>query len=126
MRCTAGGTTVATAQVVVLAAQSVRISLVAEDLEAKEWTAGMSYHRQLEDVVVTAIATGGPAERAGVRVGDIINKLDDTALRGRSWMLDNIFMEWEPAGGPVKLELERADKPLTVSFLLEQVRASSR
>ena len=57
-----------------------------------------------EPIVVTAVAPGGPAEKAGLQVGDIILKIDDEPSQELTVLHDYIV---ENAGKNVTLLIQR-------------------
>jgi carboxyl-terminal processing protease len=89
---------------------------------------GIGVEVDLRDDLVTVIAPieGSPAERAGIRPGDRILKVDGQALRGSR--VDKIvnLLRGE-AGTPVKLTIGRegVDDPIEMSITREVVRVSS-
>ena len=86
-----------------------RIGVVLEDLDAP---AG----GHLEGARVKEVSPGSPAERAGVRNGDIILKADDLPIRSATQMRNLIGLT--PVGQQVRLIIERnhAQEAVGVSF----------
>jgi serine protease Do len=70
-------------------------------------------------VVVTDVAEGGPASRAGLRVGDVIEGMDAGRVE-RAHML-----RWQVAargvGHSVTLRVRRGEKPLRMRVKLEEL-----
>ena len=75
-----------------------RIGVVLEDLEAP--AAG-----HLEGARIKEVSPGSPAERAGLRKGDIILKADDLPIRSATQMRNLIRLT--PVGQQVRLIIER-------------------
>ena len=83
--------------------------------------AGLELEIQDSDVAVKSVMTGGPAERAGIKRGDLIREVGDFELdlmQGLQWVLNTI--EAHGPGQIVKLTLERDGKERTVELKLEQ------
>lgn len=75
---------------------------------------------RLGDVVVEAVASGNPAERAGVKVGDIVREVDSYDVEDHAGGVRALRMiELRGPGATVKLALERDGKPQTVELQLE-------
>jgi regulator of sigma E protease len=64
-------------------------------------------------VLVTEIAAGSPAAGAGIKIGDYIVKIDDTAITSQDTLL---AYNRQKAGQEVTITLERAGQPLTVKL----------
>ncbi len=73
-----------------------RIGVVLEDLDVPA---------NLEGARIKEVSPGSPAERAGLRKGDIILKADDLAIRGATQMRN--FFGLTPVGKVVHLTVER-------------------
>ena len=72
--------------------------------------------------LLVRVAKGGPAHRAGIRDGDILLKIDDRDFT--KWEEDPSVLpsgKPKPAGTRVKMTLERAGKPYTVTFVSEEI-----
>lgn len=83
--------------------------------------AGLELEIQDSDVAVKSVVIGGPAERAGIKRGDLIREVGDFELdlmQGLQWVLNTI--EAHGPGQIVKLTLERDGKERTVELKLEQ------
>jgi S1-C subfamily serine protease len=85
--------------------------------------AGLQFETRLSDIVVKQVETGSPGETAGVKVGDVLEKIGERAVDGR-WGGENVqrMLEGRPAGTAVKLTIERDDKEQTVEVKLEAPR----
>jgi regulator of sigma E protease len=78
----------------------------------------------LEEVIVNFIHTGSPAEKAGLKIGDKINKIGDRDIKTRDQLLDATDYY---AGQSVEVGYIREDKNQTVAatlLSLEEVKAS--
>ncbi len=75
-----------------------RIGIVLEDIDAP--VAG-----HLEGARITEVSPGSPAERAGLRKGDVILKADDVPIRSATQMRNVIGLT--PVGHEVHLTIER-------------------
>ena len=69
-----------------------------------------------EGVGVVSVADGSPADRAGIRVMDIIVAVDGTPVRNTG-DLEDILVKYR-SGSSVKIDLLRGDERLTVSATL--------
>lgn len=69
-----------------------------------------------DGVLITDVMSGGPAERAGVRTGDVIRKVDGEAVNGRVGLLSKIATR--RPGDRVELELYRQGRPKEISVQL--------
>jgi hypothetical protein len=85
--------------------------------------AGLQFETRLSDVVVKQVESKSPGEAAGVKVGDVLEKIGERAVDGR-WGAENVqrMIESRPAGTSVKLTIERDDKEQTVEVKLEAPR----
>ena len=59
-----------------------------------------------QGVYVDTVVEGGPAEKAGIKKGDVITKIDDTAIDAYKDLVDRL--EYYEAGETVELEVYRA------------------
>jgi membrane-associated protease RseP (regulator of RpoE activity) len=85
------------------------------DVEAPFSGVGLEL-RSDEGIRVVRPATGGPAEAAGVRTGDVIVAVDGTDTTAMS-LEDTVNLIRGPSGTPVELTIERegATAPLTIT-----------
>jgi len=74
--------------------------------------AGLELEGQLGEVMVKSVEKGGPADQAGVLVGDIIQKINGAAAPSR---LSYALNEIEYAARP-KLDIERGNKQLVLTL----------
>lgn len=73
---------------------------------------------------VTKIEPGGPAERAGLKVGDALLRVDGADVRG--WAAADVLrIVSGPAGQPVQLEVDRGGAPLTLTAVRDRVISSA-
>jgi hypothetical protein len=102
-------------QATVVEGQTVHVDLVARPIRPRPSRAGFQIERQFLDIVVAAVEPGGPADKAGVMVGDFL-----TAATGvvpiQYFSVEDL--ERLSPGTVVQLTLERGDKQLTVSLTL--------
>lgn len=89
---------------------TIRVTIKPQQ-EREKGVTGFTYAYQLEELVVTAVIKGGPAERAGLQVGDVLVKLGDGDLGVDS-------LEELGPGATVKITIERADKEQVVTLTL--------
>jgi thioredoxin 1 len=79
-------------------------------------------------VVVHVVAPGSPAERAGLRKGDIINAIDDLKTEGKTLPIIRAASTGKP-GKTINLSLSRREdgvlKPLTISVPLVELHPST-
>lgn len=107
---------VANGQVTVVAGRTTRIELRTEKRAKRPGGyAGLELASQLDEVVVKAVLAGGPAERAGVLVGDVVVKIDDRDPEPQIWRT----LDTADVGTKVKLTLERADKERIIYVTIE-------
>jgi S1-C subfamily serine protease len=71
-------------------------------------------------VVIGGLAPGGPAERAGVKLGDLVLEVDGTHVAGLAAMFRKIWSVG-PAGSEVTLTLSRRGASSTA-----QIRSADR
>lgn len=71
-----------------------------------------------DGVVVAQVVRGGPAARAGVKVGDVIVKMDGKAVANYSELRD--VLDARKPGQTVKVTLLREGRELTLSLVLEE------
>jgi Do/DeqQ family serine protease len=71
-----------------------------------------------DGVVVAQVVRGGPAAKAGVKVGDVIVKMDGKAVANYSELRD--VLDARKPGQTVKVTLLREGRELTLSLVLEE------
>jgi protocatechuate 3,4-dioxygenase beta subunit len=110
----------AMSQVNVIAGQTVHVDLAASARSPiRHGHAGLAFEDQFGLAMVASVEPGGPADRAGIAVGDVLLKIDDKASdsgdgRGALWML-----EQHPAGTSVRLTVERGESQLVLNLTIE-------
>ena len=67
-------------------------------------------------LLVVAVASGGPAEKAGVLLGDIIVRVEGTTVRGMTSLQP--FLDNENIGKPVALEVVRGGQVVKLSVIV--------
>lgn len=77
-----------------------------------------------ENIVVVAPLRGSPAERAGLRPGDIITAVDGEETRGKS-LSDVVHRIRGPKGSEVMLSILREAAPLTLRMQRESIHIPS-
>ncbi len=85
---------------------------IKDEVEPRKGVAGFRTSYQLEEWVVTTVTPGGPAERAGLQVGDVVEKYDgeDAGDVGE--------IEYRGPGVVVKVTIERNDKQQVLTLTL--------
>jgi serine protease Do len=68
---------------------------------------------------VSGVVDMGPAARAGVRAGDVITKIDNRVVEGKSDVIE--YVSSRPIGSQVTLVYLRDGKPGTVAVKLEEL-----
>jgi M6 family metalloprotease-like protein len=67
-------------------------------------------------LVVADVAPGSPAEKAGVKTGDVLGQADGKAVADDDALADVVAAKGP--GAPLKLQLTRADQPVTATATL--------
>ncbi|HPT15250.1 MAG TPA: S41 family peptidase [Bacteroidales bacterium] len=83
---------------------------------------GSLIHQQDGKVVISEPYENSPAQKAGLRAGDRLLKINDKTTDGKSVDEVSSILKGQP-GTPLKLEIERAgnDKPLTFNITREKI-----
>ncbi|MEM9554222.1 MAG: PDZ domain-containing protein [Acidobacteriota bacterium] len=68
------------------------------------------FEAPLTEMVVTGLYPGGPAERAGLRVGDRVQRLNGVAFRFTTVAQARSAFDWVVVGEPVDVTVERSDE----------------
>ncbi len=110
------------ATVQVVAGQTARVDVVERARPRVHAESGLVLEDQLSDVMVKALAANGPAQRAGIAVGDVVVEVDGSPVTGMRARMTLDWIEERPAGSTIKLAIERGDKRLTMSLTLEAAR----
>lgn len=95
-----------------------------DDLQGKFEGIGAQLGLKDSRIIIIAPLKKSPAEAAGTRAGDYINKVDDQTTKG--WTLPQAVSKIRgPKGSKVKLTLERNNKEFDVSIVRDQIIVSS-
>jgi len=95
-----------------------------DDLQGKFEGIGAQLGMKDNRVIVVAPLKNSPAEKAGVKAGDLINKVDDQPTKG--WSLTYAVSKIRgPKGTKVKLTLEREGKEIEVEITRAQINVPS-
>ncbi len=118
--------TTAVAEVVVVAGQVVNARLDVRgrsDLAAPRGRAGLKLADQLDHVRVVGVEPNGPAARAGVAVGDVLVSVDGVAVGPYEDDIALRKIEVRDFATPAQLVLERGDKEITLSLVVQPPRS---
>ena len=92
-------------------------SLNAQSFEqAKPWM-GISIGESPNGVGVKQAIAGTPAQKAGIKAGDIVKKIDTTPMKTTDQLIS--YIQSKGVGNEVKVELERDKKLITITLKLE-------
>ena len=95
-----------------------------DDLQGKFEGIGAQLGMKDNRVIVVAPLKNSPAEKAGVKAGDFINKVDDQSTKG--WSLTYTVSKIRgPKGTKVKLTLEREEKEIEVVITRDEIKVPS-
>ena len=95
-----------------------------KDLEGKFEGIGAQLGTKEGRIIVVAPLKDSPAEKAGVKAGDYINKVDGVTTQ--NWTLPQAVSKIRgPKGTKVNLTLERNGKELTVTITRQQIKVPS-
>ena len=94
-----------------------RLGVVVQPVDA-ELAKALGFDRA-RGALVGDVEKGGPAERAGIRAGDLITRVDDTTIE-HSEELPRVVARHAP-GSHVKLEIARDAKAMTLDVVLAQL-----
>jgi len=84
----------------------------AEYASQKGWPAG---------AYVAKVMAGGPAEKAGIRTGDVLTKINDKEIKSSLSLTHELFM-YKP-GDTVKVTIFRDNKTIDVSIALVEIKS---
>jgi len=110
-----GATGCSEADATVVSDQTVHVDLVLQPRKRAYGYAGMLLEDNLGEISVHSVAAGGPAARAGILAGDVIESVDGTSYPAE---LDTLIAR-SAIGTTIKITLSRGDKQLTVSLTTE-------
>jgi hypothetical protein len=112
-------TVLANGEAHVVADQAVRLDLVASADDTQRGYVGVMFEDQLGELMVQSVVPGGPADRAGLVVGDIVVKMDGESTSGLGARnFNDSYAPWR-VGTPVMLTVERGDAEMTVQLVPE-------
>lgn len=77
---------------------------------------GVGFEPEKDDLKVVEVTKDTAAEKAGVKVGDVLAKVDDVKLEKRADLF--AFMRKKKPGEQITLEIVRAGKPMKISVKL--------
>ncbi len=70
--------------------------------------------------VISEIAAGGPAQRAGLRVGDVITEVDSRPVKESA---DFTYYVWtQPVGTHVKVKVDRGGTDVSLDYELVEAK----
>ena len=76
-----------------------------------------------QGVLVASVTSGGPAQRAGLQVDDVIVQIDHTQIDSISTLQDTLLSK--NPGDTVAVKVYRGNQPLTVNVTLEELKVQS-
>lgn len=87
--------------------------------------ASVSINKNKEPIIVAPME-GSPAEKAGIKTGDIIKAVDDKATEGLS-LLETVSMVRGPVGTKVKLVIVHlgSDEPIEIEVVRAEINSST-
>lgn len=95
-----------------------------DDLEGKFEGIGAQLGLKERRIIIVAPLKNSPAEKAGVRAGDFVNKVDDSDTK--NWTLPEAVSKIRgEKGSKVRLTLERDNKEIVVSITRDQIIVES-
>jgi carboxyl-terminal processing protease len=99
---------------------------VNEDLEGQFFGVGIEFNIFNDTVHVLSVVKDGPAEKAGVQIGDKIIKVNDSSATG-SRMSSDLFKKWVkgPRGSTVTINLMREKQLLVKNLIRSSIPISS-
>ena len=100
---------------------------VNEQLQPNFKGIGIEFMQLRDSVFVSYVIKEGPAAKAGLQIGDILLKADDSIqLSGKKWDAEAIRKKIKgPTNTSVKLLIAREGKPLTLTIARDNVAVSS-
>ncbi|MBX7247357.1 MAG: trypsin-like peptidase domain-containing protein [Candidatus Sumerlaeaceae bacterium] len=87
---------------------------------ANERIARMVGAKSTQGAVVSEIARGGPAQKSGMRIGDIVTKVDGRDIKDANDLTLSVFSS--QVGTEVKLSLDREGKPVDVTYTISEAK----
>ena len=101
---------------------------VNEPLEGEFDGIGVVFNMATDTVVVLNVVNGGPSDKAGVRAGDRIMRIDDSLVAGQKINQSKIVKRLRgPRGTEVRLSLKRAgiEEPVEVTVVRDAIPLNS-
>jgi len=96
---------------------TLSLSLNAESFQqAKPWM-GIAIGENPKGVGVNDAIAGTPAQKAGIKGGDIVKKIDAIPMKSPEQLIN--YVQSKGVGNDVKVELERDKKLITITLKLE-------
>lgn len=80
---------------------------------------GVTYEAMGEVLVITDVAPNGPAQKAGLRVGDLIRKVDGTSVNAGNRWLPAATVHRKEIGEVVYLDIERDSMEKSFRIILD-------
>ena len=100
---------------------------VNEQLSTNYRGIGIEFQQNRDSIFVSYVIPGGPSSKAGLEIGDILLKADDSIqLSGKKWDADEIRQKIKgPESSSVKLQILRAGKTINKQVIRGNVPVSS-
>jgi hypothetical protein len=121
-----GKTGFASAPVTVQLNGTAHVDLVAKSRDGfgGRGYAGLELESQLSEVVVKSVVARGPADRAGMKVGDVIKEIDGGEVDGDRSGADGVLtrIETRATGATAKLVIEREGKDQAIEIKIDPAR----
>jgi serine protease Do len=92
-------------------------------VSVRDFDAERAASENYQGAVIADIVGGSPAEKAGLRKGDIVKAVDSTSIRSAAQLRNLIGLM--PLGSRVSLRLERNGNPISASVDVGPARASA-
>ena len=99
-----------------------------EPLEGEFDGIGVVFNMATDTIVVLNVVNGGPSDKAGIRAGDRIMRIDDSLVAGRKINQNQIVRRLRgPRGTEVRLSLKRQgiDQPVDVTVVRDAIPLKS-
>ncbi len=91
-------------------------SAVSEDLEGSFSGIGVSFNMQTDTILVTGVVPGGPSEKAGLKVGDVILSINGNAIESYEHFEKKVWPSLDLSAEWFDLEIMRKGKKETVKI----------
>ncbi|MDL2215082.1 S41 family peptidase [Dysgonomonas sp. OttesenSCG-928-M03] len=97
------------------------MALVGDDLEGHFSGIGVQFVLRNDTVMVVSVIPGGPSQAAGIRPGDRIAFVNDTAYTGKAMSNEKVMRSLRgPKGSDVKLGIKRFGTPDIVNIMVKR------